>query len=156
MPRDLVIDPNWKWDDSFPLAQGLKVGNLMFLSGQVALDSDGNVIGKGDLRAQTRQVFENIKLILAKGGCTLQDVVRMTTYFACPLDMKMSQEYFDVRREYFKGHRPASTGVQVSALVTKDLLLEVEVMAIVRRRRSPRRRKGLDRVKIGARTEIRV
>ncbi len=133
---DLVIDPNWKWDDNFPLAQGLKVGNFVFLSGQVALDSDGNVIGKGDLRAQTRQVFENISAILAKAGCTLNDVVRMTTYFTCPLDMQMSQEYFDVRREFFKGHRPASTGVQVTALVEKDLLLEVEVMAIVRPRRA--------------------
>ena len=141
MPRDQVIDPNWKWDDSFPLAQGLRVGNLMFLSGQVALDSDGNVIGKGDLRTQTRQVFENIKLILSKAGCELRDVVRMTTYFTCPLDMKMSQEYFEVRREYFKDHRPASTGVQVSALVEKDLLLEVEVMAVVRRQKPVRRKK---------------
>ena len=142
MPQDLVIDPKWKWDDNFPLAQGLKVGNQVFLSGQVALDSDGNVIGKGDLRAQTRQVFENIKAILAEAGCTLQDVVRMTTYFTCPLDMQMSQEYFDVRREYFKDHRPASTGVQVTSLVMKDLLLEVEVMAIVRPRRGGQRRNG--------------
>ena len=140
MPRDLVIDPNWKWDDSFPLAQGLRVGNFMFLSGQVALDPDGNVIGKGDLRAQTRAVFENIKLILARGGCELRDVVRMTTYFACPLDLKMSREYFEVRREYFGDHRPASTGVQVSALVEKDLMLEVEVMAIVRRRAALRKK----------------
>jgi 2-iminobutanoate/2-iminopropanoate deaminase len=147
---DLVIDPNWKWDDNFPLAQGLKVGNLVFLSGQVALDSDGNVIGKGDLRAQTRQVFENISAILAKAGCTLKDVVRMTTYFTCPLNMQMTQEYFDVRREFFKGHRPASTGVQVAALVEKELLLEVEVMAIVRPR-PVRKAKNRARRRVGRR-----
>jgi enamine deaminase RidA (YjgF/YER057c/UK114 family) len=144
---DLVIDPNWKWDDNFPLAQGLKVGNLVFLSGQVALDSDGNVIGKGDLRAQTRQVFENIAMILARAGCTLRDVVQMRTYFTCPLDMQMSQEYFDVRREFFKDHRPASTGVQVAALVDKDLLLEVEVMAIKRPRPARKAKRGASRAR---------
>lgn len=142
MPREVIIDPGWKWDEKFPLAQGLKLGNLMFLSGQVALDSDGRVIGKGDLRAQTRQVFENIKLILEKGGGTLRDVVKMTTYFTCKLSPKQTQEYFDVRREYFKDHRPASTGVQVSSLVNKDLLLEVEVIAILRSKRTASRRIG--------------
>lgn len=142
MPREVIIDPGWKWDENFPLAQGLKLGNLMFLSGQVALDSDGRVIGKGDLRAQTRQVFENIKLILEKGGGTLRDVVKMTTYFTCKLSPKQTQEYFDVRREYFKDHRPASTGVQVSSLVNKDLLLEVEVIAILRSKRTASRRIG--------------
>lgn len=142
MPREVIIDPGWKWDENFPLAQGLKLGNLMFLSGQVALDSDGRVIGKGDLRAQTRQVFENIKLILEKGGGRLRDVVKMTTYFTCKLSPKQTQEYFDVRREYFKDHRPASTGVQVSSLVNKDLLLEVEVIAILRSKRTASRRIG--------------
>lgn len=142
MPREVVIDPGWKWDKDFPLAQGLKLGNLMFLSGQVALDSDGRVIGKGDLRAQTRQVFENIKLILGKAGGSLQDVVKMTTYFTCKLSPKRTREYFEVRRAYFKDHRPASTGVQVSALVDKDLLLEVEVMAILRSKRAGSRRSG--------------
>jgi enamine deaminase RidA (YjgF/YER057c/UK114 family) len=142
MPREVVIDPGWKWDKDFPLAQGLKLGNLMFLSGQVALDSDGRVIGKGDLRVQTRQVFENIKLILGKAGGSLQDVVKMTTYFTCKLSPKRTQEYFEVRRAYFKDHRPASTGVQVSALVHKDLLLEVEVIAIIRSKRTVSRRSG--------------
>jgi enamine deaminase RidA (YjgF/YER057c/UK114 family) len=147
MPREIVIDPGWKWDKDFPLAQGLKLGNLMFLSGQVALDSDGRVIGKGDLRKQTRQVFENIKLILGKGGCSLQDVVKMTTYFTCKLSPKRTQEYFDVRRKYFKGHRPASTGVRVSSLVHKDLLLEVEVMAIAHSKR-PASRLGANRSRL--------
>jgi 2-iminobutanoate/2-iminopropanoate deaminase len=142
MPREVVIDPGWGWDKDFPLAQGLRLGNLMFLSGQVALDPDGRVIGKGNLRAQTRQVFENIKLILEKGGGSLRDVVKMTTYFTCKLSPKQTREYFDVRREFFKDHRPASTGVQVSALVDKDLLLEVEVMAIIRAKRTASRRGG--------------
>jgi 2-iminobutanoate/2-iminopropanoate deaminase len=142
MPREVVIDPGWKWDEKFPLAQGLKLGNLIFLSGQVALDSEGRVIGKGDLRAQSRQVFKNIKLILEKAGSTLQDVVKMTTFFTCKMSPKQTQEYFEVRREYFKEHRPASTGVQVVALVHKDLLLEVEAMAIVHPKRATARRIG--------------
>ncbi len=142
MPREVVIDPGWKWDEKFPLAQGLKLGNLMFLSGQVALNSEGRVIGKGDLRAQSRQVFKNIKLILEKAGGSLQDVVKMTTFFTCKLSPKRTQEYFEVRREYFKEHRPASTGVQVVSLVNKDLLLEVEAIAIVHPKRTISRRGG--------------
>jgi reactive intermediate/imine deaminase len=129
MPEKHVIDPGWKWDANFPLSQGLKVGNLLFLSGQVAVDSDGNIVGKGDLKAQTRQVFENIKTILEKAGASFDNVVKMTTYFTT--DIRHYEDYFAVRREYFKGVNPASTGVQVAALAFEGLLLEVEVIAVL-------------------------
>src|SRR5262245_47905030 len=106
-----VIDPGWNWDADFPLSQGLKVGNLLFLSGQVAVDSDGTIVGRGDLKAQTRQVFENIKTILEAAGASFDNVVKMTTYFAT--DIHNYEDYFSVRREYFTGVNPASTGVQV-------------------------------------------
>jgi reactive intermediate/imine deaminase len=127
MAKKLVIDPGWEWDKDFPLSQGLRVGNLLFLSGQVAVDTDGNIVGKGDLKAQTRQVFENIKTILQQAGATFDDVVKMTTYFT--VDIRNYEDYFSVRREYFANHNPASTGVQVAALAFEDLLLEVEVIA---------------------------
>ena len=124
------LDPGWDWDADFPLSQGMKLGNFVFLSGQIAFDSDGNVIGEIDLGAQTRCVFENIKGILQQGGATLTDVVKLTTYFTVDItDHAAVQDYFDVRREFFGDHRPCSTGVQVSALVDSKLLLEVEAIA---------------------------
>ncbi len=127
MAEKRVIDPGWTWDEKFPLSQGLRVGNLLFLSGQVAVDSSGTIVGAGDLKTQTRQVFENIKAILERAGATFDDVVKMTTYFTT--DIRNYEDYFSVRREYFKGINPASTGVQVAALAFEGLLLEVEVVA---------------------------
>ncbi len=128
-----VIDPGWKWDDDFPLGQGVRVGDFLYLSGQVSVDSDGNVIGKGDLRAQTRQVFENIKKILDMAGASFQDVIKMNTFFVA--DIHDYEEYFAVRREYLKDNRPASTGVQVKALAFEGLLLEVECICYLPRKR---------------------
>jgi len=75
-------------------------------------------------------VFENIKLILEKGGASLKDVVKMTTYFTADLQKKMD-EYFAARREYFGDSNPPSTGVQVLALAFPGLLLEVDVIALL-------------------------
>ena len=121
-----IIDPGWKWDENFPLSQGLKIGNLLFLSGQVAVDADGQIVGKGDLGAQTRQVFENMKTVLEQAGAGFDNVVKMTSYFTT--NIENYEEYFAVRREYFTKFNPASTGVQ-AALAFEDLLLEVEAIA---------------------------
>ena len=126
-----VIDPGWRWDENFPLSQGLRVGDFLFLSGQVAVDCEGRLVGGGDLRAQTRQVFENIKAILEKAGASFDDVVKLTTYFTA--DIRDYEDYFAVRREYFKGANPASTGVQVTALAFEGLLLEVDAIAYLPR-----------------------
>ncbi len=139
MLKQTIIDPNWAWDENFPLAQGLRVGDFLFMSGQVALDADGRVVGPGNLQTQARQVFENMKTILTKAGATFNNVVKLTTYFTS--DVRNYEEYFTVRRQYFGDHRPASTGVQVVALAFQDLLLEVEAIAYVprTRRRAARR-----------------
>ena len=126
------IDPGWNWDEDFPLSQGIRIGNLVFLSGQVPFDADGNVVGVGDLRAQTRQVFENIKGILQEAGAGFEDVVKMTTYFTVDItEHDKVSDYFMVRTEYFGDHKPCSTGVQVTALVDPELMLEVEVVALL-------------------------
>ena len=132
MSKMQFIDPGWKWDENFPLSQGIRTGNLIFLSGQVSFDTDGNVVGAGDLRRQTRQVFENIKGILQEAGAGFQDVVKMTTFFTVDItDHDKVSDYFEVRKEYFGDHKPCSTGVQVTALVDPDLMLEVEVAALI-------------------------
>lgn len=132
MVKMLEIDPGWSWDKAIPLQQGLRVGNLLFLSGQVALDAQGNIIGVGDLGAQTRQCFTNIGGLLVAAGGDFGNVVKLTTFFTVDItNLPGIQPYFDVRREFFGSHKPTSTGVQVTSLIYPELMLEVEAVAVL-------------------------
>jgi 2-iminobutanoate/2-iminopropanoate deaminase len=98
----------------------------IFVSGQLARDARGEVVGKGDMRAQIRQTGENIKTALAAAGATLADVVKTNTY------VTSIEEFFkhtDVRMEYF-GAMPTSTTIEVSKLAHPDLMVEIEVVAV--------------------------
>jgi len=120
------IDPGWAWDDNIPLAQGIQAGNVLYISGQIALDPDGKLVGAGDMRAQSQRVFENIEKLLAIAGFRLENVVKITAYLT---DMSRFGEYNEVRGRFLKDHRPASTTVQVGALAFPGLLVEVEAIA---------------------------
>ncbi len=97
----------------------------VFVAGQLARDGQGNVVGKGDMRAQIRQVGENVKAALAAAGATLDDIVKTNTYVT---DIEEYFKHVDVRMEYF-GALPTSTTVEVRRLAHPDLLVEVEVVA---------------------------
>lgn len=103
-------------------------GPLLFVSGMVAWDEDRNVVGKGNIKAQTRQTLENLKAILAGHGATLDDVVKVTVFVT---DLAKYAETGEVRREYFPNNGPASTTVQVAGLVQPDLEIEIDAVAIV-------------------------
>ena len=104
-------------------------GRTLYISGQVARDQAGNLVGKGDLRAQTRQVFENLRTALASCGATVDDVVKITIYVT---DASEIQTFREVRDSYFTKAPPASTFVQVARLAHPDFLIEVEAVAAVR------------------------
>jgi 2-iminobutanoate/2-iminopropanoate deaminase len=103
-------------------------GRMLFISGMTARDKDGNVVGKGDMKAQTRQVMENIKAVLEKAGATFDQIVKVTVFIT---DMSKFKEIHEVRAQYFKKDYPASTMVQVSGLVSPDLLIEIEAIAVL-------------------------
>ena len=126
MAMGKVIDPGWQWDDKIPLAQAVKVGEVLYISGQIALDPSGALVGAGDMKAQSQRVFENIEAILKMAGGTLENVVKITAYLT---DMSRYGEYNEVRGRFLKDHRPASTTVQVVALAFPGLLVEVEAIA---------------------------
>ena len=126
MAMGKVIDPGWQWDDKIPLAQAVKVGEVLYISGQIALDPSGALVGAGDMKAQSQRVFENIAAILRMAGGTLENVVKITAYLT---DMSRCGEYNEVRGKFLKDHRPASTTVQVVALAFPGLLIEVEAIA---------------------------
>ena len=80
MAIGMELDPGWAWDDKIPMSQGVKVGNLVYISGQIALDPDGKVVGEGDMRAQSQRVYENIEAILKKAGGSFENIVKVTAY----------------------------------------------------------------------------
>ena len=102
-------------------------GRLLFIAGQIARDANGNLVGKGDMRAQSEQVFRNIQIALESRGATLADIVQLTTYIR---DMSQIAAYREVRERVLGAFpRPASSLVGVAALASDDYLLEVEVVA---------------------------
>ena len=107
-------------------------GRMIWISGQVAFNVKGELVGKGDLQAQTTQVYENLKNALAAAGATTADVVKVNTYVVDfkPADLAIIRE---VRGQYFAfENMPASTLVGVQALAFEGLLIEVEVVAMVK------------------------
>jgi enamine deaminase RidA (YjgF/YER057c/UK114 family) len=108
-----------------------KPGKLIFLSGQVANDPSGQLVGKGDLKAQTDQVFANLKTALAATGATFNDVVKITWYIKGykPDDLPVLR---GVRDKYVNtAQPPASTLIGVASLFQEDYLLEVDAIAVV-------------------------
>ena len=100
----------------------------IYISGQIAFDKDGKVVGAGDMKAQAEQVFKNLQAALAAAGAKFSDVVKMNTYVT---DVDQAPAVREVRARYFGTTVPASTFVQVAKLVRPELLIEIEVIAVV-------------------------
>jgi reactive intermediate/imine deaminase len=115
---------------TYSQAVRVETGDAVWIhvSGQIAIDLEGNLVGPGDVRAQTLQVFENLKAILAANGATFADVVKIGTYLTTLEDVAGMRE---VRGEYLTAEPPASTAVQVVALVVPDALIEIDLVAVV-------------------------
>ena len=103
-------------------------GRLVFISGMTARDTDGRVVGLDDIDKQTRQVCENLKRAMSAAGGTLDDIVRVDVFVR-------NIEHFDaihrVRREYFSAPAPASTMIEISKMVSPEMLIEINAIAVV-------------------------
>ena len=105
-------------------------GRTLYISGQIALDASGNVVGSGDFTAQAKQVFANLKTRLDEAGASFNDVVKLNFYLT---DASSLQIVRDVRDIYVnRENPPASTLVVVKQLVRPDLLVEVDAIAVVK------------------------
>jgi 2-iminobutanoate/2-iminopropanoate deaminase len=102
-------------------------GRMIFVAGQLARDADGNCVGKGDMRAQIRQVGENIKRCLEAAGAGLADIVKTNTYVT---DYEEFSKHADMRLRYFGPATPTSTTVEVKRLAGLDFMIEVEAIAV--------------------------
>ena len=112
-------------------SNGVKVsgGDLLFISGQLAFDANAQLVGKGDMGAQTRQVLKNIGAVLEQAGGSFADIVRVTVFTR---DINRFREIHDARLEFFDpGHLPASTMVEISKFVHEDALIGIEAIAVI-------------------------
>ena len=106
----------------------VRAGNLLFVSGCIAVDGDGRLVGGDDAVAQTRQVFVNLEATLAAAGASIHDVVKVTVFLT---DVRDRAAVNEVRRERFGATRPASTLVEVSSLVLDGARVEIEAVALL-------------------------
>ena len=110
-----------------PYSSAVMKGNFIFVSGTVGRDKDGNIVGKNDIRLQTRSTFENIKALLAEVEATMEDIVKVTVFLKDPDDYEGMNE---IRVEYFPKDPPASTAVAIRDFMLPGLLVEIEAIAI--------------------------
>jgi reactive intermediate/imine deaminase len=103
-------------------------GRLVFIAGQVSADKSGTVVGKGDFKAQAKQVFDNMKAAVEAAGGTMADVAKINVYVT---DLSQISALREVRQQYFTGNPPASTLVQVVALARPEFMLEIEAIVAV-------------------------
>jgi 2-iminobutanoate/2-iminopropanoate deaminase len=106
----------------------VRAGDLLFVSGCVPVDGEGRLVGGADVVAQARQVFANVGAVLAAGGASFADVVKVTVFL---LDVDDRAAVNEVRQEVFGGTRPASTLVEVSRLAVPGARIEVEAVALL-------------------------
>ena len=112
----------------FRLAQGYRAGDFLFISGQTAIDEEGNLVGVGDFDLQAEQTFKNLEKVLGAGGSSLAKVVKVTIFLR---DMKANfDKIVALREKYFTAPYPADTIVEVSSLYSPDALLEIEAIAV--------------------------
>jgi reactive intermediate/imine deaminase len=128
MPFSTITTPEVKPVANYKIATRYEGGQLVYISGQVARDTNGNVVGKGDMRTQARQVFQNLRQVLQAAGGDLKDLMKITTYIT---NIENFPAVAEVRSEVFQGELPASTLIVVKSLFNPDFLIEVEGVAAI-------------------------
>ena len=119
---------NWTWAQNISHDQAVQIDNTIWVSGQVAFDPEGNIVGGDSMRAQADHVFNNISTVLAVGGATLNDIVKITAWLT---DMDRYSDYNDARAAAFPNNLPASATVMSPQLVVPGLLVEIEAIAVI-------------------------
>ncbi len=128
MSERLEISSGAVWEDIVGYARAVRVGNMVEVSGTTAVDESGQVVGVGDLFIQTHFILQKIERSLQAAGSRREDVVRTRLFL---VDITRWEEAARAHREFFARVRPAATAVEVSRLIHPDLLVEIEVTAIV-------------------------
>jgi enamine deaminase RidA (YjgF/YER057c/UK114 family) len=124
------VSSGTEWEERVGYSRAVRVGDRVVVAGTTATDEEGAVVAPGDPRAQTRRAIENVREALTEAGAGLDDVVRTRMYVA---DIDAWKAVGEVHGEFFGDARPAATMVEVSRLIDEDLVVEIEVEAVVGR-----------------------
>jgi enamine deaminase RidA (YjgF/YER057c/UK114 family) len=127
MADRILISSGTKWEESVGYSRAVRIGNIIEVAGTTAVNGE-DIIGKNDMYEQTKYIFEKIERALTEAGSSLKDVVRTRMYVT---DISKWEEAGKAHGEIFRTIKPASTMVEVKSLINPELLIEVEVTAIV-------------------------
>ena len=116
------------WPARYTYVPALRVGNLVFISGTTGTDDDNRIVAPGDIVAQTRQIFRKFERLLKAAGGSCQDIVQTVDYITTTENYKATAA---VRREFFKGAQPTSTGVLVAGLLRDGAAIEISAVAVL-------------------------
>lgn len=122
--EQVSADPDWY--EPYNISLGIRTSNLLFLSGQAAVDENGKLIGKDDFDAQAEQVFKNLSRVLENAGSSLKDVVKVTIFLT---DMSNFEKIISLREQYFSPPYPADTITEVNSLANPEWMIEIEAIA---------------------------
>ena len=128
MSKRLNIASGVKWEEIIGYSRAVKIGNLIEVAGTTALDEAGNLVGPNDPYEQTRYIIAKIEKALTSAGAALTDIVRTRIFTT---DISQWEEIGRAHGEFFSKIKPASTMVEVSALINSGMLVEIEATAIV-------------------------
>lgn len=132
----IAIQPDQVFKSTeYPFSQAVqaRAGKMLFIAGQPSIDADGNIVGVGDMRAQTRQAYENINRVLASAGATFANVVELTTFIVGRENLPAHLEVMsDLFRELFPdGDYPTDTVALVDGLYFEEFLIEIKAIAVL-------------------------
>lgn len=117
-----------KWEDIVGYSRAVRVGNIIEVTGTVAVDENNQLVGRDDAYAQTKYIIEKIEKVLYSAGASLKDVVRTRMYVT---DIARWEEYGKAHGEFFKDIKPCTTMVEVKGLIAPEYLIEIEATAII-------------------------
>lgn len=132
LPREGVWPTgHWDWPVHLPYRHGVKVGDLIFIGGQVSLRPDASVIDPGDVKAQTHTAMKNIQKVLKEFGLDFEHLVKVNTFYAGSKGQEDLLQNAGIRCNYYRDPGPVSTGIPFSYLAYKDMLIEIDCVAMV-------------------------